>query len=92
MNNPNIKQRITETLNQLSPEKLVLVEKAVQEIIANLPSKQSGKISSQATHGNDILAELRNSDFIGCFSDDSDLAENSEKIAHKILSKNQSNE
>ena len=92
MNDPNIKQRITESLNQLPPKKLALVEKAVQEIMADLPSKQSEEVSSKITHSNDVLAELRNSDFIGCFSDESDLAENSEKIAHNILSTNQSSE
>jgi Protein of unknown function (DUF2281) len=34
----------------------------------------------------DPLANLRNSAFIGCINDDSNLAENSETLAYQILS------
>ncbi len=49
-------------------------EKIVQMILTTIESKKQNK---KDYLDDDPLAELRNSDFIGCFSDDPDLAEKS---------------
>ena len=43
------------------------------------------------TNNDDPLAKLRNSDFIGCIEYHPDLAEQSEAIAHQILSQKDAN-
>ena len=49
-------------------------------------NKSLENTSETTLNNDDPLAQLRNSDFIGCFSDDPDLSENSENIAQRILS------
>lgn len=91
MNRSNIKQRITQSLDNLSFEQLTLVEKLVSDITAYFQTAQSVKITSEINQNkDDPLAQLRNSDFIGCFSDDTDLAEKSEEIGQRILSQKDS--
>jgi hypothetical protein len=81
MNTAEIKQRITQKLNNLDIDQLTLVENLLNQLTAYL-NKATGEEEEQP----DPLASLRNSDFIGCFSGDPDLAKNSEEIAHQILS------
>jgi len=87
MNRTEIKQRIAQSLDRLNPEQLVFVEKVVREIAAYLNSEPLVESSSESGEQDDPLAQLRNSEFIGCFADDSDLAEKSEQVAWEILSK-----
>jgi hypothetical protein len=49
-------------------------------------SEGDGEILRSETFS-DPLAQLRNSDFIGCFEDDPDLAEKSEKITRDIITR-----
>lgn len=87
MESTEIKQRITRTIDNLSLEQLALVEKILTEITVNFQTnKPLENISETLSNNDDPLAQLRNSDFIGCFSDDPDLSENSEDIAQRILS------
>ncbi len=87
MNNLEIKQRITATLDELNTEELTLVESLLIQVTSYLKIKTSkNNLSELATDNEDPLATLRNSDFIGCFSGESDLAEKSEQIAQEILS------
>lgn len=81
MNTAEIKQRITQKLNNLDIDQLTLVENLLNQLTAYL-NKATQKEEKQP----DPLASLRNSDFIGCFSSDRDLATHSEEIAHQILS------
>lgn len=81
MNTAEIKQRITQKLNNLDIDQLTLVENLLNQLTAYL-----NKATRQEEKQPDPLASLRNSDFIGCFSGDPDLATNSEEIAHQILS------
>lgn len=81
MDTAEIKQRITQKLNDLDIDQLTLVENLLNQLTAYL-NKATRKEEEQP----DPLASLRNSDFIGCFSGDPDLATNSEEIAHQILS------
>ncbi|MGK7940495.1 MAG: hypothetical protein AB4062_10185 [Crocosphaera sp.] len=86
MENTEIKQRITKTLDNLNLEQLALVEKLLTEMTAYFKTNKSLENTSETPSNNDDpLAQLRNSDFIGCFSDDPDLSEKSEKIAKRIL-------
>jgi len=87
MNSTEIKQRIAQSLDRLNPEQLVFVEKVVREIATYLNSEPLVESSSESSEPDDPLAQLRNSEFIGCFADDSDLAEKSEQVAWEILSK-----
>ncbi len=81
MDTAEIKQRITQKLNNLDIDQLTLVENLLNQLTAYL-NKATRKEEKQS----DPLASLRNSDFIGCFSSDPDLATNSEEIAHQVLS------
>jgi hypothetical protein len=80
LNTTEIKQRITQKLNNLDIDQLTLVENLLNQLTAYL-GRTTGKEEKQS----DPLASLRNSDFIGCFSGDPDLATNSEEIGHQIL-------
>jgi hypothetical protein len=81
MNTAEIKQRITQKLNGLDIDQLALVDNLLNQLTSYL-----NKTAIQQSAQPDPLASLRNSDFIGCFSGDPDLATNSEEIAHQILS------
>jgi hypothetical protein len=81
MNTTDIKQRITQKLNSLDIDQLALVDNLLNQLTSYLNKTATPK-SAQP----DPLASLRNSDFIGCFSGEPDLATNSEEIAHQILS------
>jgi hypothetical protein len=81
MNTAEIKQRITQKLNGLDIDQLALVDNLLNQLTSYL-----NKTDIQRSAQPDPLASLRNSDFIGCFSGDPDLATNSEEIAHQILS------
>ncbi|MBF2057374.1 MAG: hypothetical protein IGQ45_09150 [Cyanobacterium sp. T60_A2020_053] len=52
-----------------------------------LNNVQNKLSQSDISDNDDPLAELRNSDFIGCFSGDVDLVEQSEQIVKDIISK-----
>lgn len=92
MTNTTIKQRITATLNNLTTEELTLVEKILTEITGYFQNNQNANLIPKNNQNNDDpLAQLRNSDFIGCIEDDPDLAEQSEAIAHQILSQKDAN-
>ncbi len=87
MESTEIKQRITKTLDNLNLEQLALVEKVLTEMTVYFKTNKTLENASETLSNNDDpLAQLRNSDFIGCFSDDPDLSENSEDIAQRILS------
>jgi hypothetical protein len=87
MESTDIKQRITKTLDKLNSEQLTLVEKLLKEITMYFKTNKTLDIASEDPKNNDDpLAQLRNSDFIGCFADEPDLAEKSEEIAQAILS------
>ncbi len=87
MESTEIKQRITKTLDNLNIEQLALVEKILTEITTYLKTNKYLENTSETSSNNDDpVAQLRNSDFIGCFSDDPDLSEKSENIAQEILS------
>jgi len=88
MEKTDIKQRINKRLDDLDLEQLALIDKILQEVTFYFQANQALEISSKTKENSeDTLAQLRNSDFIGCFSDESDLAEKSEAIAHEILFK-----
>jgi hypothetical protein len=88
MEKTDIKYRINKRLDNLELEQLILIDKILQEFTFYFQANQALEISSKTKENSeDPLAQLRNSDFIGCFSDESDLAEKSETIAHEILSK-----
>lgn len=76
MENADIKERINQTLDHLNSEQLALVERIFKKITSETPENTD-----------DPLAQLRNSDFIGCFADEPDLAQKSEEIAQRILAK-----
>ncbi len=87
MENTEIKQRITKTLDNLNIEQLALVEKILTEMTTYFKINKSLENTSETPSNNDDpLEKLRNSDFIGCFSDDPELSEKSENIAQEILS------
>ncbi|MGQ9871960.1 hypothetical protein [Leptodesmis sp.] len=79
MDTAEIKQKITQKLNDLDIDQLTL--NLLNQLTAYL-NKANRKEEKQP----DPLASLRNSDFIGCFSGDPNLATNSEEIARQILS------
>jgi hypothetical protein len=87
MNTADIRQRITQKLNNLDFDQLTLVESFLNQFTAYL-----GKAFRREGKQPDPLANLRNSDFIGCFSDEPDLATNSEEIVHRILSQTGENQ
>ena len=71
MESTKIKQRITKTLDNLNLEPLALVEKLLTEINTYFKTNKSLENTSETPSNNDDpLAQLRNSDFIGCCSDD----------------------
>jgi hypothetical protein len=82
MNPAEIKQSITQKLSNLDIDQLTLVDNLLNQLTVYL-----GKAPRQDEQPADPLASLRNSDFIGCFSGDPDLATNSEAIAHQIFAK-----
>ncbi len=87
MESTEIKQRITRKLDNLNLEQLALVEKLLTEMTAYFKTNKFLENTSETPSNNDDpLAQVRNSDFIGCFSDDPDLSEKSENIAQRILS------
>lgn len=86
MNTADIQQRITQKLNNLDIDQLTLVENLLDQLTAYLNK------ATRKEEDSDPLASLCNSDFIGCFSDDPDLATNSEEIAHQILSQTGNNQ
>lgn len=79
-------QQLENVLNKLSELSEAEQEAIAQMILTTIEDKklENNKMSSD---NNDPLAELRNSDFIGCFSGEPDLAEKSEQIAQEIISK-----
>jgi hypothetical protein len=87
MNSAEIKQRITQKLNSLNTDQLALVDNLLSQLTVYL-----NKTPTTDAEQPDPLASLRNSDFIGCFSDDPNLASNSEAIAHQILSQSRDNQ
>ena len=63
MESTEIKQRITQTLDNLNLEQLALVEKLLTEINAYFQTDKYLENASETTQNNDDpLAELRNSD------------------------------
>jgi hypothetical protein len=87
MNTLELKQKIAQKLDGLNTEELALVDNLLNQITCYLKTKQS----PNNINNEDPLAALRNSDFIGCFSGEPDLAEKSEEIAYNILSQKNSN-
>ncbi|MFN9734946.1 MAG: hypothetical protein ACK544_13670 [Microcystis sp.] len=88
MNNIEIKQKINKKLDLLNTEELTLIDNLLNQITSFLKIKTPLDISSKDNFENeDPLADLRNSDFIGCFSGEPDLAEKAEEIAQGILSR-----
>jgi hypothetical protein len=87
MTSIEIKQKINQTLDNLTDEELTLVDNLLSQITAYLKSKNSldNSLKNNLVE-TDPLAQLRNSDFIGCFSGEPDLAEKSEEIIKTILS------
>jgi hypothetical protein len=92
MTNLELKQQIAQKLDNLNTEELALVDNLLNQITSYLKSKTSLDTSVPDNSDNDDpLAALRNSDFIGCFAGESDLAAKSEEIVHSILSQKDSN-
>jgi hypothetical protein len=88
MNNIEIKQKINEKLDLLNTEELTLIDNLLNQITSFLTTKKTLDIPAKDDLDNeDPLADLRNSDFIGCFSDEPDLAAKSEEIAQDILAR-----
>jgi len=88
MNNIEIKQKINKKLDLLNTEELTLIDNLLNQITSFLKIKTPLDISSKDNFENeDPLADLRNSDFIGCFSGEPDLAEKAAAIAQGILSR-----
>jgi hypothetical protein len=79
-------QQLENVLNKLSELSEAEQEAIAQMILTTIEDKKQGK-NKMSSDNNDPLAELRNSDFIGCFSGEPDLAEKSEQIAQEIISK-----
>lgn len=77
-----LKQKIAQKLNSLDIEQLTLIDNLLSQLTSYLK-----KTTSPSETNHDPLASLRNSDFIGCFEDDPNLATNSEAIGHEILSR-----
>ncbi|AUC61820.1 hypothetical protein AA637_11975 [Cyanobacterium sp. HL-69] len=76
-------QQLKQVFPQLSELSEDEQEKIAQVIMTTIEKQQNAK---KTTESDDPLAELRNSDFIGCFSDEPDLAEKSEQISQEIIS------
>ena len=88
MNNIEIKQKINEKLDLLNTEELTLIDNLLNQITSFITTKKTLNIPAKDGLDNeDPLADLRNSDFIGCFADKPDLAAKSEEIAQGILSR-----
>lgn len=68
-------------LSELSESEQETIAQIIITTIENKKEEKNGYVED------DPLAELRNSDFIGCFADEPDLAEKSEQIAQDIISK-----
>ncbi|MGY6529503.1 MAG: hypothetical protein ACXITR_06195 [Cyanobacterium sp.] len=58
-------------------------QKKIAEMILITIDKQEN--TTKINKNDDPLAELRNSNFIGCFSDEPDLAQKSEQISQEII-------
>ena len=80
MNKLEIKKRITDNLDNLTIEDLTFIENLLNQFTSYLKTQKQQNNLSQ-NNNDDPLSELRNSDFIGCFSGEIDLAEKSEQIA-----------
>ncbi|MCZ8357912.1 MAG: hypothetical protein O9350_08625 [Microcystis sp. LE19-388.1G] len=88
MNNIESQQRINKKLALLNTEELTLIDNLFNQITSFLKIKTPLDISSKDNFENEApLADLRNSDFIGCFSGEPDLAEKAAAIAQGILSR-----
>ena len=88
MNNIESQQRINKKLALLNTEELTLIDNLFNQITSFLKIKTPLDISSKDNFENeDPLADLRNSDFLGCFSGEPDLAEKAAEIAQGILSR-----
>ena len=86
MNKIELQQKIEQNLSQISLDNLKIIADFV-EFIKQKQKTIKTNISPAIKNSQDPLAELRNSDFIGCFSGEADLAEKSEEIAQTILAK-----
>lgn len=84
MDKIKLKQEIEQNLSQISFDNLKIIADFV-EFIKQKQEIVKTNISPTIKNNQDPLAELRNSDFIGCFSGETNLAENSEEIAKTIL-------
>jgi adenosyl cobinamide kinase/adenosyl cobinamide phosphate guanylyltransferase len=76
MTNLELKQKIAQKLDELNTEELTLVDNLLNQITNYLKTQQSPNNANNEYP----LAVLRNSDFIGCFSGEPDLAEKSVEI------------
>jgi transcription initiation factor TFIIIB Brf1 subunit/transcription initiation factor TFIIB len=74
-------QQLEKAISKLSELSEAEQEKITSLIMITIENKTINN------NNNDPLAELKNSDFIGSFSDDLNLAEKSEQIAQDIMSK-----
>ncbi|MGI0483416.1 hypothetical protein ACN4EE_21870 [Geminocystis sp. CENA526] len=86
MNKLEIKKRITDNLDNLTIEDLTFIENLLSQLTSYLKTQKQQNNCSK-NNEDDPLLELRNSDFIGCFSGETDLAEKSEQIVKDIISK-----
>ena len=84
MNNSKLKQEIEQNLSQISPDNLKIIAEFVEFIKQKQDTIKTNRSATIKNH-EDPLAELRNSDFIGCFSGEPDLADKSEETAKAIL-------
>lgn len=83
MNKLEIKERITANLENLTTEELRFIENLLNQFTSYLKLKNAQ--DNLSNDNDDPLVELRNSDFIGCFSGEPDLAEKSEQIVRDII-------
>lgn len=78
-----LRQKIVDQLDTLSVEELIFIDKLLVDLKTCVQSKQSPKLSQELLKPEDNLALW--GDFVGSFSAEPDLAENSEQIIQNLF-------
>ena len=76
-----LRQQIDRTLETFTAEELILANQLLETLKAYFESTKS---LGSSNIDRDPLEGLRNSDFVGCFSAESDLAQNSKAILQTL--------
>jgi hypothetical protein len=85
MSATQLRQKIVEQLDTLSLEELVFIDKLIVDLKSYFQTKQVLKIDKNVPEPEDPLALWRDSDFVGSFEAEPDLAAQSEQILQTLL-------